>query len=220
MKRAVIFGAASFAQVAYIYLRDDSEYQVEAFVVDRVHMESATVLGLPVIPYDELPARYPPTGYSMFVGVGYKRVNAGRKAVFERCLADGYTFPAYVHSSVMRWPETTIGDGTFVFENNVIQPFASIGRGCVLWSGNFIGHHTTIGDYVFIASHADISGNCKVGDGAFVGANATLRDGISVGSQCVIGAGALLLGDAASAAVYRGTPTTAQERSSAGLNDL
>lgn len=213
-KRCVIFGTGDFAQVAYIYLRDDSDYEVCAFTVNEQYITESQLLGVPVVPFETLTNSHPPSEYSIFVGVGFSKVNANRTAVFEMCEGLGYELPAYVHSTVHRWPETSIGRGCFVFEENVIQPFVHIGNNCVLWSGNHVGHHTRVGDNVFIASHAVISGKCTIGDNCFVGVNATFRDGVTVAPNCVIGAGAIVLKDTVESGVYKTENTPALERRS------
>src|SRR5579884_3728480 len=195
MKKAVIFGIGDFAQVAYVYLRDDSEYTVEAFTVNREYITSSSLLGVPVVPFETLTQTHPAGDHAIFVGVGFSKVNANRRAIFESCKALGYTLPTYIHSSVHCWPETRFGSGCFIFEENVVQPFVTIGNNCVIWSGNHIGHHSTIADNVFIASHAVISGKCTIGENSFVGVNATFRDGVTVAPSCVIGAAAIVLKD-------------------------
>jgi sugar O-acyltransferase (sialic acid O-acetyltransferase NeuD family) len=220
VNKAVIFGTADFAQVAYAYLRDDSDYTVEAFTVDRQFMDNDTLLGLPVVAFEELVENHRPSDFAVFCAIGFSKVNASRRAVFEKCRAAGFQLPSYVHSSVHRWPETTIGNGCFIFENNVIQPFVTIGDNCVLWSGNHIGHHSTIGDNVFIASHAVISGKCSIGDNSFIGVNATFRDGITVAPNCVIGAGAIVLRDTIPDGVYKTVNTEAHERRSHELRNF
>jgi sugar O-acyltransferase (sialic acid O-acetyltransferase NeuD family) len=220
MKKAVIFGTAEFAQVASVYLRDDGGFEVCAFTVNREYIEEPSLVGLPVVPFEELPERYPPSEFVVFLGVGYSKINANRRAVYEACRGLGYKLPSYVHSNVLRWKETSIGEACFIFENNVIQPFVTIGNNCVLWSGNHIGHHTTIGDNVFIASHAVVSGNCRIGSNCFVGVNATFRDGITVGENSVIGAGVTLLKDADASSLYKAVATPPQERRSHELRSI
>jgi len=220
MKRAVVFGTAEFSQVAMVYLRDDSEFEIEAFTVDERFITDTTLLGLPVVPFEELARSHPPSEFAIFLGVGYSKVNANRRDLYAACRKAGYAVPTYVHSSVHRWPETQIGQACFIFENNVIQPFVRIGDNCVLWSGNHIGHHTAIGDNVFIASHAVISGNCTIGDNCFIGVNATFRDGAKIGANGVIGAGAIVLKDTVEGGVYKGLNTEAQERRSDELRRI
>ncbi|MBV8490708.1 MAG: acetyltransferase [Candidatus Eremiobacteraeota bacterium] len=220
MKRAIIFGTTDFAQVASVYLREDGGYEVEAFTVDRRFIEAETLLGLPVVPFEDVATAFPPGDFAMFVGIGYSKVNKNRRDVYEACKALGYTVPTYVHSTVIRRPETKIGDGCFIFEENVVQPFVTIGDNCVLWSGNHIGHHTKIGNNVFIASHVVISGRCTIGDNCFIGVNATFRDGVTIGRDGVIGAGTIILGDTEEAAVYKGPATEPLPRRSDELRKI
>lgn len=220
MKKAFIFGTTDFAQVAYPYLRDDSEYEITAFAVDEQYIGEPALLGLPVVPFERITQTHPPSEFCAFIGVGYSKVNKTRRDLYARLKDLGYSLPTYVHSSVHRWPETRFGEGCFIFENNVVQPFVSVGDNCVFWSGNHIGHHTKIGNNVFIASHAVISGRCVIGDNCFIGVNATFRDNITIGADCVIGAGAILLKDAEPAGVYRGAGTEPAQRSSGELKKI
>ena len=220
MKRAVIFGTGDFAQVAYVYLRDDSDYRVEAFAVDEKYIDEPQILGVPVVAAERLAQTHPPSEFAVFCAIGFSKVNANRRAVYERCRELGYRLPSYVNSTVRRWNETAIGDGCFIFEENVIQPFVTIGNNCVLWSGNHIGHHTRIGNNVFIASHVVVSGKCTIGDNSFIGVNATFRDGITVAPNCVVGAGAIVLKDTIADGVYKTANTEPQERRSHELRNF
>lgn len=220
MKRALIFGTTDFAQVAYVYLRDDSDYEVAGFTVNERFIAEPRLLSMPVIPFETLPKTHPPDEFVIFLGIGFSKVNANRRAVHDMCKAAGYELPTYIHSSVHRWPETTIGEACFIFEENVLQPFVSIGNNCVLWSGNHIGHHSKIENNVFIASHVVVSGKCTIKNNCFVGVNATFRDGITVGEDCVIGAAAVLLRDTAPGSVYKTIATPPDQRQSNELRNF
>ncbi|MHB8694630.1 MAG: acetyltransferase [Solirubrobacteraceae bacterium] len=205
----VIFGVGDFARVAAYYLAHDSPYEVAAFTVHAQYVPlEGRLRGLPVVAFEELEKRYPPDGYSMLVAIGFSRVNRARAEIFAHCKERGYTLISYVNSRATQWGGTKIGENTFIFEDNVIQPFVTIGDDVILWSGNHIGHDTVIGDHVFIASHAVVSGNCSIGQYCFVGVNATFRDGVSVAPRCVIGAGAVIMRDTQEGEVYavRNTP--------------
>ena len=220
MKKAIIIGTTDFAQVALPYLRDDSEFTVEAFAVNQEYIKETDLLGLPVVPLEQITKSHPPSEYAAFVGIGYSKVNTIRRKLYDELKSLGYGLPTYIHSTVHRWPETTFGEGCFIFENNVIQPWVSIGDDCVLWSGNHIGHHSKIGSHVFIASHAVVSGRCVIGDNCFVGVNATFRDNITVANDCVIGAGAIILKDTVEAGVYRAAETEPAQRRSSELRNF
>jgi sugar O-acyltransferase (sialic acid O-acetyltransferase NeuD family) len=204
-KPVVIFGTGDFARVASVYLTQDSPHEVAAFTVHREFLTEATLLGKPVVPFEELDARYPPSQYAMLVATGFKGVNRNRATIYHQCKARGYELIRYVCSKAVVWGEVEWGDNVFVFEQNVIQPFVKIGSNTILWSGNHIGHDATIGDHCFIASHVVISGRSTVGDYCFLGVNSTLRDGVALGEGCVVGAGAVVLKDAAPSSVLKGT---------------
>jgi sugar O-acyltransferase (sialic acid O-acetyltransferase NeuD family) len=193
--KIMIFGTGDFARVAQVYLANDSPHEVVAFTVNEQYIKEPKLRGLPVVPFETIEETHPPGEFGMFVAIGFSRLNEARREVFEDCRSRGYQLVSYVHSGVVRWEESSIGDNTFIFEENVVQPFVSIGDNTILWSGNHIGHDVTIGSHVFIASHAVVSGNTTIGDSCFVGVNATFRDGITVAPRCVIGAGALVMKD-------------------------
>src|SRR6185312_5103753 len=175
MKRAVIFGTTDFAEIAYVYLTADSEYAVDAFTVHERYIKSRTLLGVDVVPFEELETKFPASDYAIFVAIGFKRVNALRTEMYQLCKSKGYEMITYLNSKTSHWGHIEVGDNTFIFENNVIQPFVKIGNNTILWSGNHIGHHSTIGNNCFIASHAVISGHVTIGDNCFIGVNATFR---------------------------------------------
>jgi sugar O-acyltransferase (sialic acid O-acetyltransferase NeuD family) len=210
---AVIFGTGDFARIASVYLRDDSPYEVKAFTVHEQYIEDVELLGIPVVPFEGLGESHPPNECELLVAVGYSRTNQARAEVYEECKARGYRFLTYVHSGVKVWEESSVGENTFVFEDNVLQPFATIGDDVVLWSGNHVGHDVTIGDHCFIASHVVISGNARIGPYTFVGVNATFRDGVRVGPRNIIGAGAVIMRDTEEGDVYpvRGTEASSKK---------
>jgi len=203
----VVFGTGDFAQVACEYLRHDSAHEVVAFTVHERYVERQELLGLPVVPFEQMGDRHPPSACAMFVAIGFSGMNKTRRAMYDECKAKGYELISYVSSKAIHLGEPELGDNCFVFEANVIQPFVRIGSNVIIWSGNHIGHHSRIGDHCFIASHAVISGNVTIGEETFVGVNATFRDGVTVAPRCLIGADALIMKDTEEGGVYsvRGT---------------
>ena len=191
MKKTVIFGTGSFAEVVDYYFKQSGEYDVVAFV--ETSPQKDMFLGRPVISFTSLKEKYPPESYTMFVAIGYRKMNGIRKDFYLQCKALGYQFATYVHSSVTRWDNVSIGENTFIFEDNTVQPFSKVGNNVVLWSGNHIGHHATIGDHCFITSHVVVSGHVAVGEACFIGVNTSIRDNIEIAERNLIGAGAIIM---------------------------
>lgn len=198
----VIFGTGDIAELAHYYFTKDSGCHVVAFTVDAEFIKADTFCGLPVVPFEEVAARFPPDAHSLFVALSYSRLNQLRQQKYEASKALGYRLVSYVSSRASVLNDGRIGDNCFVLEDNTIQPFVTIGNNVTLWSGNHIGHHSTIRDHCFIASHVVVSGGVEIGESCFIGVNATLRDHIKVGERCVLGVGAILLADAEPEGVY------------------
>src|SRR5215467_7066372 len=169
MSSVVIFGAGDYARIASVYLERDREHDVLGFAVDAAYKDRDELLGKPVMTFEEMRKTHSPESVRLLVAIGFSGLNRGRTEVYERCKALGYQFVTYVDSRAYRSEHVEIGENTFIFEANVLQPFVRIGNNCVLWSGNHIGHDSTIEDHCFIASHVVISGNCSIGHSCFVG---------------------------------------------------
>jgi len=219
-KPVVIFGAGSFAQVATVYLTKDSPRDVLAYTVDGEYLEADTFDGLPLVAFEDLLATYPPDRVDLLIATGYQGLNSVRRGIYERCKRLGYGFVTYISSRAMVMTDCPIGENTFVFEANVIQPFVEIGDNVILWSGNHIGHHSRVASHCFIASHAVISGHVTIGESCFVGVNATFRDGILVAPRCVVGAGAIVLADQQEGTVLAATATPIHPKKSWELSNI
>ena len=147
----------------------------------------------------------------IFVAVGYKGVNRTRAAVYQRLKAAGYDFVSYVHSTVRTWSTNNIGENSFIFEDNTIQPNVIIGNNVILWSGGVLCHDCVIEDHCFLSAHVCVAGHAKIGPYSFIGINATIRDSVTVAECNVIGAGAIILADTEPDGVYV-TPMSEKRR--------
>lgn len=204
MNEVIIFGDKELAEIAHFYLTHDSEYKVRAFTVDREYLKNDQLAGLPVVAFEEVQDIYPPGRFKIIIPLSYKGMNQARANKYYEAKKKGYGFISYVSTKAITWPGLKIGENCFIYENNVIQPYAKIGNNVVLWSGNHIGHHSTIDDHCFLASHIVVSGGVHVEPYCFIGVNATLRDHITVGAHSLIGAGAVIMKDTAPHSVYAG----------------
>lgn len=211
-RKLVIIGDSAIAEVAYEYFTHDSPYEVAAFAVDAGYLVRDELFGLPVVDFGTLEERYPPSGYILFVALGYNQLNRLRTRFYREGKARGYDFASYVSSRAFVWRNVQIGENCFIFESNVLQPFVRIGDNVTLWSGNHIGHHSTIRDNCFIASQVVISGFCDVGESCFIGVNATVANNVRIAPDCLVGAGATILRDTESDRIYGATATPAAER--------
>jgi sugar O-acyltransferase (sialic acid O-acetyltransferase NeuD family) len=202
--KLVVFGAGDIARLAHFYFSTDSDHEVVGFTVDAEYQTSPEFQGLPLIALEELPKRFPPSDFKMFVALSYAKMNRIRAEKYAQTKALGYELVSYVSSRCSYLSQFPPGDNCFILEDNTVQPYVTIGHDVTLWSGNHIGHDSTIGDHCFISSHVVVSGHVNVGPSCFIGVNATLRNSISIGERTLIGAGAAIMKSTSPGSVYPG----------------
>lgn len=212
-RKLVIVGDSSFAEVACELFDAAGAYDVLAFSVHRAFKKREVLLGRPVHALEEIADICSPVEFDAFVAVTYRELNRARARLCAEMKSKGYQLTTYVSSQAFVWRNVPVGENSFIFENNVIQPFCQIGNNVVLWSGNHIGHHSSIEDNVFIASHVVVSGHVTIGRNSFVGVNATIADTVKVAADNWIGPNALITKDTDPNSMFRLEMT---ERSSVG----
>jgi|688.fasta_scaffold323618_1 sugar O-acyltransferase (sialic acid O-acetyltransferase NeuD family) len=212
-KKLIIFGDSAFAEIAYEYFTQDSEYQVVAFTVSKEYLNKDLFFGLPVVPFEEIDLLYPPTEFDMHIALVYNSLNRVRRQFYLFAKEKGYKLANYISTRAFVWGNVEIGDNVFIFENNTIQPFVKIGSNNVFWSGNHIGHHSVIGSHNFISSHVVVSGFCTIGDNNFFGVNSTMGNNLNVGSDCLIGSFVHIVKHVSSGGLMKGSPTVIDEKS-------
>ena len=206
MPNLVIVGAGETAEIAYWYFTRHTAYEVVAFSSERKFIGEDMLLGLPVVPFEELEKLYSTSEHSVYVAISFAELNRLRTRLCDEAMRKGYTMTSYISPHAFVWEDVEIGYNCFIFENNVIQYHARIGNNVTLWSGNHIGHRTVISDNCFISSHVVISGFCEVGENCFLGVNSCVIDGIKIAKDCYIGAGAVVVKDTEEGKVYVGNP--------------
>ncbi len=189
---------------------------MKAFTVDGAFLQESTYCGLPVVPFEELPRKFPPRSYGMFVAVGIADVNRLRAEKVAAAEARGYRLASYLSSKASVHPDLELQPNSMVMEGSVVQPFVRIGKNSIIWSTTRIGFRTQIGNNCWIVCSL-FGESVVVKDFCFVGLGATVAPGLTLGESSVIGAGALVMKDTPDFSVYRGPVGEASAKSSREL---
>lgn len=200
-KNIILFGTGKTAQVMRYHIEREGG-QVAAFTIDRNFFTKDTFSGLPVVLFDEVENHYPPEMFSMFITVGYKKLNTLRAERVEQAEKKGYTLVNYISPSAIIWDDLKISSNCKIGERTVIQPFSEIGKNVFMGSGCIIGHHSKIRDHCFVASGVILGGGVTIEPYSFLGTGSVVRNDIIVGESSVIGAGVTLLESTESESVY------------------
>lgn len=117
-----------------------------------------------------------------------------------------YTFFTKQHKSSYVSPTASIGCGTIIMINAVVNASAKIGKHVIINTSSIIEHECIIDDYVHISPNATLAGNVEIGEGTHIGAGAIIIPGIKIGKWCVIGAGTIVINDIPDGAIVIGNP--------------
>lgn len=209
-KAVIIFGITDLAELLYSYLCEDSNFKVVGFTADRQYIHNLnTFCDHPVIPFDELDKfLFTPERVSIFVCVGYTKMNSVRKDVFERVLKKGYSIESYFHPSASIYTDS-FGIGNIVFPNVMIDRFTSVGDGNIFYSNRFVAHHSSIGNYNFFAVKCCCCGHVTMKNNCFIGANSTIRNGVTLEEYTLVGAAAYVSRNTVKNGVYVPSKTIA-----------
>jgi sugar O-acyltransferase (sialic acid O-acetyltransferase NeuD family) len=205
MAKVVLFGTTEVSSMSHFYLEHDSPHEVVAFTVDRKYMKENSFNGLPVVPFEDIEAVFPPDEYKMMVAMQFGRVNRNRAEKYAQAEEKGYDFVSYVSSKAIIWPGLIVGKNCSITEGSIINPYVEIGNNVVI-AGSFIGHHSRIGDHCFLAAQSVVLGCCTLEPYCFIGGNATIQHNVHVARECIIGAGVTIAKNTKEKGVYVGAP--------------
>ncbi len=201
-RQLIIIGDSAFAQIAYHYFNEGSQYKVVAFSVEKEFLTNTKLFDLPVVPFDQLSTLFPAANHSVFVAITYGQLNRLRARLVEEAQTLGYALASYISPLAYISKQAKIGEHCFVFEYNVVQPYAEIGNDVILWSGNHIGHHSKISNHCFISSHVVVSGFVSIGQFCFLGVNSTISNNINLADDCWIGPAITITKDAKAGSLF------------------
>jgi sugar O-acyltransferase (sialic acid O-acetyltransferase NeuD family) len=190
-KKSVIFGIGDFAELLYCHLNKNTNNtpMVCGFTMNQMYLSSQEFCGLPVVPFEDIVYQFPPDDYGVFLCVGYKEMNEGRRIIFESIKANGYNILSFIHPTA-QINTMHIGEGTIAMPNSIVGEYCTIGKSNIFYHGSMVAHHSHVGDYNFFAVSSCVAGHVTVGNSCFFGAHSTVRNGLTIADHTLIGANA------------------------------
>lgn len=173
------------------YVENDAFEKVEAFTVEKEYITEREILGVPVLPFEELENKFNREKLSILNTCGYHNMNDIRKKVFERCKEKGYKIQSFVHSTAIL-NGLKCGEGNIILEKVLFQPYVEIGSCNIFAPDVLIGHDSILGDFNYFSSGVKICGICNIGNQNFVGTSAVLKERLYMRDYNLVGAGTFL----------------------------
>lgn len=155
---------------------------------------NAAPLGYPLLGDDErLQALRDEIEYAC-ISVGQIKSPALRSRLFEQAKALGFTLPAIISPRAYVSRHASIGEGTIIMHDVLINARATIGRNCIINSKALVEHDAVVEDNCHISTGAIVNGGATIKRGTFVGSNAVTRESATTQEHDFIKAGSLYTG--------------------------
>lgn len=181
----IIFGTGSLSELVTAFLEKETDYTITGFTIEREFKNNKDeFLGRPLVDFDVLSDKFPPSDYKLFIAVGNNYI---RKRLFTQSKQKGYSMISHVTESVTHWDDLEYGENVLISGISSFQPFVKVGHNTIIF-GSKIGHHTTIGNHVMM-SCSTVGGGVKIGDYSFLGLNSAVQHDTVIGSKNIIGMG-------------------------------
>ena len=138
------------------------------------------------------------TDFVIAIGDNFTRKNIAEKY--------GVKWVTLIHPSAQIGSYVSIGEGSVVMANAVINPCSKIGCHCIINTGAIVEHDSSLGDFVHISPRATLSGSVNVGELTWIGAGATLVNNVNICDRAIVGAGAIVTKTINDKGTYVGVP--------------
>ena len=128
-----------------------------------------------------------------------------RKGIAER-LIEVKWYTAIHPTAVISEFDVTIGEGTVIMANAVINAGAKIGKHCIVNSSSVVEHDDFIENYSHISVGAKLAGTVFVGELSWIGIGVCVCNNVKICQNCIVGAGAVVINDIEESGTYVGVP--------------
>lgn len=200
-KNILVIGAGGHAKSVIDALISCGEYEKIAVLED---FGAEEVLGFKVIGKVSNASSYLDEYENAVVAVGN---NEFRLNTINKLKQIGFNLPVIKHKTAYLSCFSTVGEGSVLLANSVINANVRIGRGVIINSSVTVEHDCEISDGVHLSPNSVLCGAVSVGTGTWIGAGATVIDHINIGQKSIIGAGSVVIRDINNSVTAYGNPS-------------
>ena len=147
------------------------------------------------------------------ITVGFIKSPSIRLRIYNKLKECGGKLATIVASTANVSRYATLGEGTVVMHQSVVNAGAKVGVNCIINTFCNIEHDAMIGDQCHISTGTMVNGDCKVAERVFIGSQSVLANGITVGDDIIIGAGSVVRKSISEKGVYAGNPAILKVKS-------
>lgn len=120
-----------------------------------------------------------------------------RSKIFDLLKSKGARFYTLIHESAYVSPSATIGEGSIVSPQSIVNALAYVGNNVAINVHCSVGHESRIGNSSVLSPFAVMNGNSELGAMNFLGTRSTIFPGRKLGDNCIVDSHAVVKVDVA-----------------------
>lgn len=140
------------------------------------------------------------------ITVGFIKNPSIRIKLYNRIKEAGGRLATIVASTARVSRYATLGEGTVVMHNAVVNAGAQIGVNCIINTFCDIEHDAVVNDQCHISTGTTVNGDCKIGECVFVGSQSVIANGVSIADGIVVSAASFVRKSICEKGIYSGNP--------------
>lgn len=197
-KRVIVIGAGGHGKVITDIIKKSGD-MVIGFLDDNPAL-SDTFIGYPILGNTDTFENYKKCQFVIAIGTA-----AIREKIADRLY--GVKWYTAIHpSAVISDTGVSIGEGTAIMANVVVNAGTTIGKHCIINSGAIVEHDNKIEDFVHVSVGAKLAGTVHIGKRTWIGIGVSVSNNISICEDCMVGAGGVVIRNIEEAGTYVGVP--------------
>lgn len=211
-KKIALIGSGELARRLITYVNETGFASVKG-MFDDFETKGSEKNGYPILgPLAEISELHKKGLFDeIMIAVGYKNF-AFRKAVFERIIREDIPVTTYIHPTAHISESATVGTGSIVLINCIVEMNSRIGNNVFLSSASYISHDVIVGDHTYCAPSINMAGKSIIGECCFLGINTTTINGMEIGDNVISGAGSVITKPVSPGVLVAGVPATVKKQ--------
>ena len=194
MKSILLIGGGGHCRSCIDVIEAEGIYEI-AGIVNQSEENKEQVLEYDVLGDDgdlsKLLKKHP----NALITVGQIKSSDLRLKLFEQVQRLGFVLPTIISPRAYVSKNASLGIGTIVMHDALINTGAKIGKNCILNTKCLVEHDAIVEDHCHISTSSVVNGGTIIREKTFIGSNTITKEYITVGKTSVIGGGLRVVSD-------------------------
>ena len=191
MKEIILIGGGGHCKSVIDVIEQEGKFTIGG-IVDMPELIGKNVLGYPIIGSDSDLEDLSKIYTYALITLGQIRSPELRIKLFNLVKKAGFRFPKIISPKAYVSKHTSIGNGTVIMHDALINAGVRIGENCIINSKALIEHDSKISKHCHISTNALINGGVKIEEGCFIGSGVVTNNSITIKKNSFIKAGSII----------------------------